>query len=246
MAKDVLLAVENLSVRIGTEQILRNISFRVEEGEVVAIIGPNGAGKTTLLKALLGLIPHEGAITWRSNVRIGYVPQRFSVDRSLPLTVRELFLLHDKKFLLSGSETIERIRECLRMVEVEESALETMLGALSGGETQRILIAWALFDNPDVLLFDEPTAGIDISGEETVYNLLHDLQDRFGITIMLVSHELNVVFQYATTVLCINKTLTCHGAPATALSSEQLEKLYGSSSYFHHLHEHGNNHFSPQ
>ncbi|MBI2054751.1 MAG: metal ABC transporter ATP-binding protein [Candidatus Sungbacteria bacterium] len=236
MDKNPILEVENLSVTIEKEEILSGLSFTVNEGDVTAIIGPNGAGKTVLFRTLLGTLPYQGVIRWRPDVRIGYVPQRFQIDKNIPITVREFFLLHEKNFLLSWVNHDKRIREALETVELPASVMNERLSTLSGGQVQRALIAWALFDKPSVLLFDEPTAGVDISGEETVYNLLHELQDKFGITIILVSHELNVVFRYATSVLCLNKSLVCSGEPHEVLTPQQLEKLYGETTFYHHLH----------
>lgn len=231
-----ILKVEDLSVVIDKEEILKDLSFVVNEGDVTAIIGPNGAGKTVLFKTLLGLLQYQGTIHWRDDVMIGYVPQRFQIDKNVPMTVREFFLLHEKNFLLSWLSHDKRIREALETVELPPSVMNERLSTLSGGQVQRVLIAWALFDKPNVLLFDEPTAGVDISGEQTVYNLLHELQDKFGITIILVSHELNVVFRYATSVLCLNKSLVCAGEPHEILTPQQLEKLYGETTFYHHLH----------
>lgn len=232
-----MLKVENLSVTLDERDILKDLSFAVNEGEVAAIIGPNGAGKSVLLRALIGLLPHEGAVHWRRDAKIGYVPQKLAIERSLPLTIREFFLLHEKRFLLSGIKTDERIIEALASVQLPAPVLHQRLGILSGGELQRVLIAWALFDQPNVLLFDEPTAGVDVGGEETIYNVLHELQDKTGITIVLVSHELNVVFRYATSVFCLNKKLLCSGTPEETLTPEQLRALYGDATYYHHLHE---------
>jgi zinc transport system ATP-binding protein len=238
-----ILEVKNLSVHFGDDTVLRDVSFSVEQGDTVAIIGPNGAGKTVLLKSLLGLIPHEGTVTWRAGVSIGYVPQRLGIERTVPITVREFFLLHEKSFLLSPRGADGKIVRALEAVELSKEILSRRLGALSGGQFQRILVAWAIYDRPEVLLFDEPTAGVDVGGEETIYNTLHGLQDRFGITILLVSHELNIVNRYATKVLCVNRTLTCQGTPEEALTPKELSKLFGEPTFYHHLHEyhdHGN------
>ncbi|MBI2096685.1 MAG: ATP-binding cassette domain-containing protein, partial [Candidatus Sungbacteria bacterium] len=183
------------------------------------------------------LMPYQGKVTWASDAKIGYVPQRFHVAKTVPLTVREFFLLHEPSFLFAGKLFDRKIRRALAMVKVDPHNLTERLGNLSGGELQRVLIAWALYDRPNILLFDEPTAGIDVSGEETIYNLLHSLQDQLGITIILVSHELNVVYRYATFVLCLNKKLLCFGEPHTVLTAEQLKELYGQPTHYHHLHE---------
>lgn len=234
-----ILKVKNFAVTLDGEVILQPLSFEVSEGAVAAIIGPNGAGKSVLLRALVGLLPYEGEIAWRSDVKIGYVPQRFQIDRTLPMTVREFFLLHEAKFLLSGGGAEERISSALQEVGLSKDVAGERLSTLSGGQMQRILVAWALFDKPNVLLFDEPTTGIDIGGEQTIYNLLHSLQDLHGITIILVSHELNIVFQYATSVLCINRALICAGEPHETLTPEQLKKLYGEGTFYHHMHTEG-------
>lgn len=236
-----ILIVENLSVSFSGDTVLEGVSFAVEESEMVALIGPNGAGKTVLLKSLLGLVPYSGAVHWRQDVKIGYVPQRFTIERGMPITVREFFLLHERDFLLAGSKADNKIAEALRAVNLPGNIMGKRLGVLSGGELQRAMIAWALYDKPSVLLFDEPTAGVDLGGEETIYNLLHSLQDVFGITVLIVSHELNMVFQYASSVVCINKKMLCYGEPRSTLTKGRLENLYGEASYFHHLHhdDHG-------
>lgn len=234
-----ILKVNNLAVILDGEVILQPLSFKVREGEVAAIIGPNGAGKSVLLRTLVGLLPYQGEVTWRSDVKIGYVPQRFQIDRTLPMTVREFFLLHESKFLFSGGNAEGRIDSALQEVGLPKEVAGDRLSTLSGGQMQRILVAWALFDMPNVLLFDEPTSGIDIGGEQTIYNLLHSLQDLHGITIILVSHELNIVFQYATSVLCVNRGLICAGEPHTTLTPDQLKKLYGEGTFYHHMHTEG-------
>ncbi|MBI3627768.1 MAG: metal ABC transporter ATP-binding protein [Candidatus Sungbacteria bacterium] len=238
MDKEPILEVKNLNVTILKEAILSDISFSIEEGDAAAIIGPNGAGKTVLFKCLLGLMRYEGEIRWRKGVTIGYVPQRFQIDRTTPISVREFFQLHEGNFLFSNADV--EIKKYLKMVELPESTIDERLGTLSGGELQRALIGWAIYDGPNVLLFDEPTAGVDVAGEQTIYNLLHSLQDQLGITILLVSHELNIVFKYATKVLCLNRKLICAGAPHDTLTQAQLEKLYGEATYYHHLHGHEN------
>src|SRR3989344_215480 len=229
-----LLDVQNLSISIDREEILHGVSFSVEKGEALVVIGPNGAGKTMLFRALLGLIPHQGTITWQKGVKIGYVPQRFLTDRSLPMTVQEFFLLKSKKFWQPGSEFLAHISHELSIVGLHDAILQKSVSELSGGEFQRMLIAWAMLNHPDVLLCDEPTAGIDVEGEQTVHNILYRLQEERGTTVILISHDLNVVYQYATNVLCLNKKMICHGAPQEALNPQELAKIYGGGTFYHH------------
>jgi len=235
-----LLSVADLRVVINNQLILNNVSFEVRKNETLAIIGPNGAGKTTLFRALLGLVPYEGKIQWQPAVKIGYVPQKLFIDRDLPLTTLEFFALKGKKVKKEEIDTILSLvgfeNNKLSQEHSKSQVLEKKLGVLSGGELQRILIAWALLDHPDVLLFDEPTAGIDLSVEVTIYSLLHQLQEKENLTILLISHELQVVYKYATNVVCLNRETVCFGPPRQSLDRESLTKLFGSdvSFYLHH------------
>lgn len=235
-----ILEVENLSVSFDGQSVLENVNFTLAKGEVLAVIGPNGSGKSIMFRALLGLIPYSGKIIWRLGLKIGYVPQKLAIDRGLPLTVRE--------FLGLKSSSKENILQALASVGIntgpenehhlEHHILNRRMGLLSGGEFQRVLIAWSLVDYPDVLLFDEPTTGIDIGGEETIYNLLHELQDKRNLTIILISHDLNVVYRYANSVICLNKQQVCFGEPHAVLNPDELSSLYGGEAkFYHHKHE---------
>lgn len=223
-----ILDIKDLKVVLDGFTILENVSLTVKKGEVVAVVGPNGAGKSTLFQALLGLVPYSGTVTWGTNIKIGYVPQKLAVERNFPLTVQE--------FLTLRTDSDKAIHDVLATVGF--GGQERPLGVLSGGEFQRVLIAWALLGDPNVLLFDEPTAGIDIGGEETIYQLLHQLQDARGFTIILISHDLNVVYQYANNVLCLNKRMICFGEPAVVLDPKSLAQLYGGEAKFYHHHDH--------
>src|SRR3989344_560245 len=232
-----ILNVRDLSVSFDNNEILKDISFSVGSGDFLAIIGPNGAGKTVLFRALMNLVSYDGEIKWREGIKIGYVPQKLMEKSELPLTVKEFFVLKSKKLLFKDKQLIDSIVHELKSVDLNENILNQQLINLSRGQMQRVLISWAILGHPEVLLFDEPTAGIDIVGEENVYNMLHKLQDERGITVIMISHDLNVVFRYANNVLCLNKERLCYGAPETALTSEQIKKLYGESAFYHHLHK---------
>jgi len=225
-----LLKVDNLSVDLEKNRILDNISFEVNQGETLALIGPNGAGKSVLFRTLLGMHHYKGRITWGPNVKLGYVPQRFDVEPDLPITVGEFLNLRSgkRRGVIAEIEALGFTKEILK----------DRLGVLSGGQQQRVLIAWALLDHPDLLLFDEPTAGVDIAGGETVYSLLHKLQTERKMTTIIISHELQVVFQHATKVLCINQSTVCYGPPKTALTGEILSKLFRVEMEHHEEHHH--------
>ena len=220
----IILKVENLSVELDGVRVIKNLSFKVREGEIVTILGPNGAGKTTLLKALLGIVPYKGKIWWKKGIKKGYVPQRVPFIRDFPLTVKEFFGLKE------SSE--EKIKEVAKAVGLERF-LDRKIGNLSSGEFQRTLIAWALLKDPEVLLFDEPVAGIDLKGEETIYSLLMKLKRKKRITILLVTHDLSVVFRFSNYVICLNKQPVCQGKPRKVLTPEALEKLYGTEIKFY-------------
>jgi zinc transport system ATP-binding protein len=232
------LEVKNLNVRFGTFSVLKNISFSVNEGQVVAFIGPNGGGKTTLFRVLIDAVPYEGQIIWHKEPRISYVPQRFDFDPAFPLTVKELFLLRRPlgDFISQSLQSVKEIKEALDHVGAGH-LLNRMVSKLSGGELQRVLIAYALFGEPNILLFDEPTTGIDIEGEVTVYNLISHIAKELGLTVLLISHDLNVVFEHVDQVVCLNRSMFCAGAPKKVLTPEQLQKLYGTPTTFY-PHEH--------
>src|SRR3989338_2019651 len=229
-----ILKVSHLNVTLDGQKILHDISFDLNRDDTVAVVGPNGAGKSVLFRALLGLIPYTGTIVWEKNIKINYIPQRFTIDSDFPLTVRE--------FLNFKTKNHHTILSALRSVGITDEhhinhhLLNQRLGWLSGGQIQRVLIAWAIIDQPDVILFDEPTAGIDVGGEETIYHLIKKLKDEKDLTILIISHDLNVVYKYATTVLCLNKDMVCYGAPTDALDPSALKALYGEATFFTHHH----------
>ena len=246
MDSNAILTVKNLNVSFDGDHILRDLDFSVSKGDVLAIVGPNGAGKSVLFRTLLGLIPYSGEIEWIKDLKISYVPQKFSIDRELPLSTEE-FLKFKKKSMADIVNVLKSVGIGSEhkndsdhyMKHVKQHVLNQRLGWLSGGQLQRVLIAWALLDDPDVLLFDEPTAGIDVGGEETIYNLLKKLHGERNLTMLLISHDLNIVYKYANNVLCINKEMICYWVPATVLDPTSLAKLYGGEAGFYQHDHHG-------
>jgi len=229
MENEIVLKVENLNVELGGERILENLSFEVKEGEVLTILGPNGAGKTVLLKTLLGLLPYKGKIEWTPEIKIGYVPQRLPFIKDIPMSVWEFFKLKEA----SEKET----KEIFNSIGLKKDILEKKIGDLSSGQFQRILVGWALTSNPQVLLFDEPMTGIDIGGQESVYQLLEKLKKERSLTILLVTHDLSIVYKLATNCLCLNKKMLCYSIPKE-LTSERLSQLYGGEiKFYRHSHD---------
>lgn len=194
-------------------------------------MGPNGAGKTILLKALLGLIPHQGEIHWKKGIKIGYVPQRVPLNKDLPITVIDFFRLKQ----VSKRDSLAVLRN---VGVTEESFLDKPLGTLSSGNFQRVLIAWALIPDPQVILFDEATAGIDIGGEDLIHSFLHQKKDEQKLAIILVTHDLTAVYSEATRVLCLNGQKSCYGLPQEVLQTRRLQDIYGRElKYYRHNHD---------
>jgi zinc transport system ATP-binding protein len=227
-----ILKVSNLSVAFPDQEVISDLSFEVSEGESLAIIGPNGSGKSVLLRALVGAVLYTGLVEWANGARIGYVPQKLNLERDLPLTLGDFM---NTKIKIVGATQSEAL-EALSKVKLPASFLSKKLGFLSGGQFQRALIAFALIGKPNVLLFDEPTSGVDLPREEQIYETLHRLQDDGDLTLILVSHDLSLVYKHASQVLCLNKSLVCEGIPQEVLTAETLQKLYGDRVLYHHGH----------
>lgn len=230
-----ILSVRNLHVELAGKTIVRDTAFDVEAGDCLAVIGPNGSGKSVLLKVLMRLLPFRGVVCWAAGTRLGYIPQKIAPDRQLPVGVKDL--LDAKAGFLSLPET--EIDLVCDQVGITADVVNSPVGTLSGGQLQKALIAFALLGRPNVLLFDEPTASLDEITEERIYELLHTLQVKNGITIILVSHDLTVVYRYANKVLCMSRGRPCMGPPQEVLTPEMLQELYGAPSrYYQHIEEH--------
>jgi zinc transport system ATP-binding protein len=222
------LSVENLNVSYKQNHVLEDISFQIERGQFVCVIGPNGGGKSTLLKALVGLLPIRSGIIRKEAEKIGYVPQQLRIDAAVPLRVDEFLSLKlsKRRIWFGPGETRKTASKTLEEIGAGH-LIDRQLSQLSGGEFQRILIAYALLDNPDLLLLDEPMTGLDARGGMSFDGLLHHLHDHAGMTIMMVSHDLHLVEHVSDQVLCINRTVHCHGPPDQVLQPGNLSKAYG-------------------
>jgi len=246
------LAVEvrDLRVKFGDTEVLRGVNLRVPQGQIVALIGPNGSGKTTLLRCLLGLQKYSGEVRIfgerdlaKSLPRVGYVPQKLALERSFILSVREFLSLRLRAtrhwFFMSRRQLDDIIKPALVHIGVEE-LLDRPIAQLSGGQLQRVLIAYALLSKPDLLLLDEPTAGVDTPGEETFYDLIAHVQRQYKLTVILVSHDLSMVYSHASRVYALNGVICCEGPPEQVMNAESLKQAYGihATPYAHHHHPH--------
>ena len=242
------ITLENLTVRLGGCAVLDRLNVAVEKGALTAIIGPNGAGKTTLLHAILGMIPYTGRISFGlgrdKRPRIGYVPQRLDLDRGSPITVRDfLGSVLVRRPLWSGitRSTNREIQAVLDHVGVG-AVLRSPLGKLSGGETQRVLLAQALLGKPEILLLDEPASAVDVAGEALFCDVLEMVRTEMDITTLLVSHDLDVITAHARFVICLKHGIVCSGPIANTLTPENLKNLFGPHI---NLYSHSHSHPSP-
>ena len=229
-----LIAAEQVSLSLQGKRILDHVELAVHKGEIVTLIGPNGAGKSTLVRIMLGLLqPDHGRVSTRPGTRIGYMPQRLSIDPVLPLTVR--------RFLTLAQMSPEsRLAETLAEVGAE-TLLDSAMQTLSGGETQRVLLARAMLRNPDLLILDEPVQGVDITGQEVLYRLIGDIRTRHGCGILMISHDLHLVMSATDKVVCLNRHVCCSGHPDAVRVDPNYVALFGKASvlmpYSHH-HDH--------
>lgn len=224
-----ILEVEHLSVRFGRTNVLRDLSFSVPRGASLGILGPNGSGKTVLFKALIGALPFDGAIRWAPDARLGYIPQKLDLERDVPVTGVDF--LRARASL--GVAADVSVAEAQSLVGLTDDVVARSIGTLSGGQFQRLLFAFALLGAPNVLLLDEPTAGIDAPGQEQLNELLRRLQGERGMTVLFISHELSVIVRYATSVLCLGRSSMSAGAPQEVLTPAVLHEMYGTPMTYH-------------
>ena len=236
--------LDHVSVSFGPVVALEDVTLRVERGEFLGVVGPNGAGKTTLLEVVLGVVkPDRGVVKvfgepredFSSPHKIGYVPQVSTLDARFPIRVLDVVLMGRYPKIALGRLPGERDRamalDALGMVRMQDLAGRP-IGRLSSGQRQRVLIARALAGNPELLLLDEPMTGIDKSVRESLYDLVNDLHRGMGLTVVLVSHDLNVVSKYVDKMACMNRKLVSHGLPREAVGAEMLAATYGESAMF--------------
>ena len=229
------LRVSNLSVKIGGDAILKDVNLHVHCGEMIALIGPNGAGKSTFLKAVLGQREYEGVIAFsapgmrhRHKPRIGYVPQSPAFDPSDPVTVADLFaccMSRRPAFLGLGKAMRETVSQCLERVSGQD-LIDKRVGALSGGELQRVLLALALEPLPNILILDEPLSGVDVEGMETLMDMLDGIRKTYDLSILMTTHDFGMLPKYADQVVLIDHAVVAKGAPEDVLNSEAFRRTF--------------------
>ena len=228
------LKVQNVSVKIGGDKILRDVNLHVHCGQMVALIGPNGAGKSTLLKALLGEREFDGNIIFsapgsrRAKARIGYVPQSPNFDPGDPVTVADLFtccLSRRPAFLGASKKDREMILECLERVHAEE-LIDKRVGTLSGGELQRVLLALALEPMPNILILDEPLSGVDIEGQTGLMDMLDEIRRDYDLSILMTTHDFSMLGRYADRVVLIDHEIKRQGTPEEVLESPEFRAAF--------------------
>lgn len=232
-----LIEVQNLCVGYGNKEVLRNVNLSLNKNEIVTIVGPNGSGKTTLFKSIIGSTPiSSGKVLIRPNLKIGYVPQVLNIDRSLPLTVERFLSLENRRHK----------REALSAQQVLDSndLLFKQISTLSAGQLQRVLLARALVNKPDVLLLDEATRGLDQPGSATFYKKIEEIRNTTGCAILMISHDLHVVMSASNRVICLNGHICCQGEPQSVASSPEYKAMFGSNvdgTLALYQHNHNNN-----
>ena len=228
------LRVENLSVRIGTDSILKDVNLHVHCGEMVALVGPNGAGKSTFLKAILGQREYEGVIAFSEpgqrskKPRIGYVPQSPAFDPSDPVSVADLFaccMSRRPAFLGLGKSMQDMVLECLERVHGED-LIYKRVGTLSGGELQRVLLALALEPMPNILILDEPLSGVDVEGMVTLMDMLDEIRKAYDLSILMTTHDFSMLPRYADQVVLIDHGIKIQGTPETVLASPEFHQAF--------------------
>jgi zinc transport system ATP-binding protein len=236
---DALIIAKKLVLRRGARTVIDAVDMYVAPSEIVTLVGPNGAGKTSLARLLLGLEqPNGGEIVSKPGLRIGYVPQRFEIDRAIPVTVARFLTL-------ARPLTSAQVDQCLKEVGASPLA-DRQIGELSGGEMQRVLLARALVRDPQLLVLDEPTRGVDVDGEAGFFDLIERLRTDRRCGVLLVSHDLHIVMARSDRVVCLNRHICCSGVPRAVAQAPEFQQIFGAAAAAHmgvyvhrHDHEHG-------
>jgi zinc transport system ATP-binding protein len=238
-----LIEASGVGIGFGGPLVLHDVDFNIEVGEIVTIVGPNGSGKSVLLRILLGILrPVKGRVTRKVGLRVGYVPQRLHIDAALPMTVARFLSLPLR-------QTAARIAAVLERVGVPGAAAKQMT-VLSGGQFQRVLLARALLSDPEILVLDEPTQGLDQPGVAGFYRLIAEVRATLGCAVLSVSHDLHVVMSASDRVICLNGHVCCEGTPQVVSNAPEYRALFGHGTggalaLYRHDHNHSHDHDHP-
>ncbi|WP_058246164.1 metal ABC transporter ATP-binding protein [Tropicibacter naphthalenivorans] len=238
-----LVEVKGLTVRVGDRPVLDNVNFAMQPREIVTVVGPNGSGKSTFLRSLIGAVkPSSGKITRKKGLRLGYVPQGLRLDPSLPMTV--------DRFLSLPSPVPAETRAAALEEAGAAGFANQQIASLSGGQLQRVLLARALLNAPQLLLLDEPTTGLDQPGQAAFYRKIEEVRDTLGCGVLMVSHELHVVMSASDRVICLNGHVCCEGHPEVVAQAEEYRALFGTGTkgalaLYRHEHTHHHHHEGP-
>lgn len=239
MTDSTLISAQGINLHRAGRQILQDVDLRVEKSRTISLIGPNGAGKTTLVRVLLGLVhPDSGSVWHKPGLRTGYMPQKLHIEPTLPLTV-ERFLR-----LPGGRPSAADFDEALAEARISHLRRQQM-GSLSGGETQRVLLARALSQSPELLVLDEPAQGVDVSGQAELYHLISQIQKKRGCGVLMISHDLHMVMASTDEVVCLNQHVCCHGRPEHVKSDPSYHALFhgtGPEALAVYTHRHNHRH----
>jgi len=231
-----LIKISNLEVKYGSKFVLKNMNLSLKAGEIVTIVGPNGSGKTTLFKAIIGTVSvSKGTIEIKPNLRIGYVPQQLKIDQTLPITV--------ERFLKLSNINFEKSLDKTELILGSKDLLDVQINSLSGGEMQRVLLARALINDPQVLLLDEATRGLDQPGVAAFYRKIENIRKSTNCAILMISHDLHVVMSSSDRVICVNGHICCQGTPEIVATSPEYQALFGGDvdgtfALYRHHHDH--------
>lgn len=230
------IKMQDIGVTIGEQNILQHVNLHIHCGTLAAVIGKNGAGKSTLIRAILGDIPHTGTIEFKNRenghmqkMRIGYVPQSLNIEKKTPISVYDMIASYQScypVFLKKSKKLYEKIKEHLAVFKAEE-LIDKQVCNLSGGELQRVLLSMAVMDEPNLLLLDEPVSGIDQNGMDLFYHTISELKMHYDLAIILISHDLDYVAQYADQVILIDGTVKKQGTVRQVYESEEFQEVFG-------------------
>ncbi len=235
----VLASLENISLKLNDQQILKGINLKIKKGEITTLIGPNGGGKTSIARILIGILtPTSGKVFIQKNSKIGYIPQKLEIEKTIPLRVIDFLKLS------ASNDATEQLMTITKKLNIE-NILQKSLHQISGGQMQKTLLAKALMNNPDILVLDEPTSNMDISAQAEFYDLLEEIRKKQHCAILLISHDLHIVMQKTNQVICVNHHICCEGNPESINNHPEYLSLFGQQKVnniaiypHHHDHQH--------